>query len=227
MKKLLAIVAAAAFLPIWTAVADDSSAVKRLRKATFVLDQAKATIPHSTLASAECIAVLPGVKRGAFLFGASYGAGYASCRTPRGWSAPAGIDMHTGSVGLQAGGEETDYVILIMGPDARKKMLDSNLKFNASASAAAGTTGPSTDEMGSDVLVWARSGGAFAGLDVSGGRLTQDNSANKALYGYKMPNALILEGKVYPPAIAQTWGRTLPRHPATQSGTSTHPSTQH
>jgi len=216
MKKLLAIVAAAAFLPIAAAVADESSAVSRLHKAVQVLDQAKVTIPPEMLANAQCIAVLPNVKRGAFIFGATYGAGYASCRTPQGWSAPAGVELQGGSVGLQAGGQEANYVILIMGRNARERLLNNNLKFDASASAAAGTAGPSTDETGRDVLVWAQSGGVFAGVNVSGARLSQDSSANKALYGHKMPNSLILEGRVQTPPVARPFERALPQYAAAQ-----------
>lgn len=223
MKKLLAIIAAAALLPIAAAAEKESSASERLQKAAMVLNEAKATIPADTLDDAQCIAVLPNVKRGAFLFSATYGAGFASCRTPGGWSAPAGIDMRAGSVGLQAGGQETDYIILVMGDTARYRLINNDLRFDASAKAAAGTSGPATDESRRDVIVWARSGGAFAGVDVGGARLSQDDSANKALYGYKAPNAMILEGRVASPPAAQPFeralaGREVVPHAAVQQG---------
>lgn len=212
MKKILSIVAAAAFLPFMAVAADESSAAQRLEKATQVLQQAKQTIPADMLARAQCIAVLPDVKRGAFIFGATYGAGFASCRTPSGWSAPAGIAMQGGSVGLQAGATEADYVVLVMGQNARDRLLNNDLEFNARAAAALGTTGPATDETADNVIVWARSGGAFAGVDVSGARLVQDSSANEKLYGHKMPNSLILQGQVQPPPVSRPFEQALPGH---------------
>ncbi|MGE5489521.1 MAG: lipid-binding SYLF domain-containing protein [bacterium] len=211
MKKLLAFIAAAAFLPFVAAAADKSSEAQRLDKSAEVLREAKQTIPADMLARAQCIAVLPDVKRGAFIFGATYGAGFASCRTQTGWSPPAGISMQGGSVGLQAGGSSADYVILVMGQNARDRLLNNDLKFDARASAALGTTGPSTDETGQDVVVWARSGGAFAGVDVNGARLTQDSSANEKLYGHKVPNSLILEGQVQAPPASRSFEQALPR----------------
>ncbi len=210
MKKLLAIIAAVAVLPVAVMAADQSAAVQRLDTAATVLNQAKATIPAKMLADAQCIAVLPGIKRGAFIVGATYGAGYASCRTPTGWSAPAGISMHAGSIGLQAGGTEANYVILIMGQDARQQLLNNNLKFSAKASAVAGAGGPSTDETGK-IVVWAQSGGVFAGADISGAQIGQDDSANKALYGREIPNSQILEGKVMAPPAARPFEAALPQ----------------
>lgn len=208
MKKLLAIISAAALLPIAAAAAEQNSTTERLKQAAMVLKEGRATIPADTFAEAQCIAVLPNVKRGAFLFSATYGAGFASCRTPSGWSAPAGVDMRAGSVGLQAGGQETDYIILVMGETARYRLINNDLRFDASAKAAAGTSGPSTDER-EGVMVWARSGGAFAGVDVGGARLSQDDSANKALYGYKAPNAMVLDGRVASPPAAQPFDQAL------------------
>src|SRR5207302_3399581 len=117
----------------------------RIEAAGTVLDEIEAApdqrIPEEVLGSAECVAVVPSLLKGGFVFGGRYGKGVASCRTSKGWSAPAFFTIGGGSFGLQIGGEAVDLVMLIMNKDGMKNLLSSNFKLGADASAAAGPVG--------------------------------------------------------------------------------------
>ncbi|HOQ43901.1 MAG TPA: lipid-binding SYLF domain-containing protein [Bryobacteraceae bacterium] len=168
-------------------------------------------IPEGDLAKARCIAVIPGLKRGAFIVGAQHGAGFASCRTTAGWSAPAAVKLSGGSIGLQAGGEESDVVMALLNPNAQYQLLQEGLKFGTNATAMAGSVGRVTDNARADALVWSRSGGAFAGVSVNGATLRADDDANRDLYGAGISPELVLSGRVQPPQAADQFMQILSR----------------
>ncbi len=184
--------------------------VSRLNQSTNVLLEMSAG-PHVTegdLARARCIAVIPALKQGAFIVGVRHGAGFASCRTTAGWSAPAAVEISGGSVGLQAGGQESDVVLALLSPAAEHQLLQQRLKFGTNATVMAGSVGKVTEKSHADALVWSRSGGAFAGVGVgvNGATLKADESANRELYGRGITLEQVLSGRVRtPPVAAQFW----------------------
>jgi lipid-binding SYLF domain-containing protein len=145
--KRLSLLVVAAFLATGAFASDDSGskAVERVQSAADVLNEIQAApdqgIPEDVLASAECVAVVPSLLKGGFVVGARYGKGVASCRTPKGWSAPAFFTIEGGSFGLQIGGQAVDLVMLVMNDDGMQHLLSSKFKLGADASVAAGPVG--------------------------------------------------------------------------------------
>jgi lipid-binding SYLF domain-containing protein len=186
---------------------------QRLNQSAEVLSQmagtSGATIPTQALKRAQCIVVIPNMKSGAFLVGAQYGKGFASCRTAQGWSAPAPFAAEGGSVGLQAGGEEQDLVLLLMDQNARSNLLLDNLKLGANASVEAGSTTSKPKQTNADVLAYSHSNGIFAGAEVNGVSIHADSDALPKLYGPNVTAAQVLEGQVAPPQQAGQFDSTL------------------
>lgn len=187
-----------------------NDAVSRLDAASDVMTEIMAApdkgIPQDLLGKAECIVVVPGLKKGAFIIGAKYGKGFISCRKPSGvgWSAPASIRVEGGSFGFQIGGSETDVVLLVMNEGGVKKLLSSKFTVGADASAAAGPVGrdssAQTDaQMRAEILTYSRSRGVFAGISLEGATLRPDDDWNKELYGKQMTNQDIVMGNTAPP----------------------------
>lgn len=165
-------------------------------------------IPEDLLKDAHCIVVVPSMKSGAFVVGADYGRGFASCRTGSGWSAPAAIKVEGGSFGFQIGGSETEVVMLVMNKKGMDRLLSTKFTLGGEAKVAAGPVGRSgqakTDAaMTAEILSYSRAKGVFAGVALTGATLREDDSANKDLYGKEIPNRTILMGSVEPPASAQ------------------------
>jgi len=197
----------AAVLP---ALAADDTA-ERLGKAATVfktMTQSGHGIPAEKLASADCIAVIPGFKKGAAVVGVGYGRGFISCRTGNGWSAPGAVTVETGSLGVQLGGEETDIVILSLDKEKRSKLLSDRFAIGSDASAAWGNGKTAHDDPNAKILFFGKTKGAFAGFGLDGATLKPDESGNKALYGKKISNSEVVEGETTP-AIAQPFMRTL------------------
>lgn len=170
--------------------------------------------PEDVLASAKCVAVVPSLMKGGFIFGANYGKGVATCRTAKGWSAPAPITIKGGSWGAQIGGEAVDLVMLVMNDKGMQNLLDSKFKIGADVSGAAGPIGreaaANTDwKMRSEVLTYSRARGAFAGITLNGAAITQDTDDTKLLYGRDVPFRTILTGAVPPPRGTQAFLRTV------------------
>jgi lipid-binding SYLF domain-containing protein len=166
-------------------------------------------IPDDLFKKADCVAVIPGLKKGAFIFGGEFGKGVVSCRTGQTWSAPAFLEMEKGSAGLQIGGESTDLVLLVMNRSGLDKLLGDKVTLGADVSAAAGPVGrdaaASTDaRLTAHILAYARSKGAFAGIDVSGGSLRPDKKANADAYGTGVTAREVVNGQkgTAPPAAA-------------------------
>jgi len=187
---------------------DQSDIEKRIQNAANVLNEVMSekdkAIPDKIMSEAECVAVVPSMVKIAVGFGGSHGKGVATCRTPNGWSAPAPLSITGGSWGLQIGGQAIDLVMLVMNKKGMEALLSSKFKIGADASAAAGPVGrqgeASTDwKMKSEVLTYSRARGIFAGIDLSGAKISQDRDETRVLYGKMIPFATILSGKVSPP----------------------------
>jgi len=191
-----------------TSTKDESDIEKRIKNAAQVLEevmgQKDKAIPDKIMSDAECIAVVPSMVKIAIGFGGSHGKGVATCRTETGWSAPAPFGITGGSWGLQIGGQAIDLVMLVMNKKGMDALLSSKFKIGADASAAAGPVGrqseASTDwKMKSEVLTYSRARGIFAGIDLSGAKISQDADETRILFGKMIPFATILSGKIAPP----------------------------
>jgi lipid-binding SYLF domain-containing protein len=168
------------------------------------------SIPQDLLNKSQCIVIVPGLKKGAFIFGGKYGRGFAVCRKDNGvgWSAPGGVRVEGGSFGFQIGGAETDVVMLVMNRGGMDKLLTSRFTLGGDASVAAGPVGrdssAQTDAlMNAQILTWSRQRGVFGGIALTGATLREDNDANRELYGREYSNRDILDGKVGVPKGAQ------------------------
>jgi lipid-binding SYLF domain-containing protein len=191
---------------------DDMDEAKRLENAGTVIDEilnVPDNIPQDLLDKARCVVVLPSVLKAAFIVGGSYGRGVMVCRTGehfRGpWGAPAMYALEGGSVGLQIGGQATDFVIIVMNDRGASSLLKSKVKLGADAAVAAGPKGrdasANTDAyLRAEMLSYSRSRGAFAGISLEGSTLRPDNDANRKLYGKDASAAeIITESKVEAP----------------------------
>ena len=169
-----------------------------------------AEIPQTILASAKCVAVIPDMVKGGFVFGGKHGRGLATCRTANGWSAPAPITISGGSWGAQIGVQSADVVLLFMNDGAVQSLLHDKLKLGGEASVAAGPVGrnaqAATDlKLNSQILSYSRTKGLYAGLDLSGAAVRQDMDTTVALYGKSIPFGTILSGQVPPPPKAMAF----------------------
>ena len=198
--KLIAVVALGAAL-----AAAQTDADKRAQEAASVLNEVMSipekSIPQDLLNKAECVVIMPGMKKGAFIVGGKYGRGFASCRKEGnvGWSAPAGMRIEGGSVGFQIGRAETDVIMLVMNQRGMQKLLTSKFTLGADASVAAGPLGRDTSAqtdalMHAEILTWSRQRGVFAGISLNGATMREDGDANTELYGSKLPNKQIVTG---------------------------------
>ncbi|MFY9907060.1 MAG: lipid-binding SYLF domain-containing protein [Terriglobales bacterium] len=212
MLKRILVVTTLILLVTLTAVASDrEDDVNRTQKAAQVFHEIMNTpdqgIPSDLLESAKCIAIIPGDKKFAFIFGGSYGRGLATCRTEHGWSAPMFVAIDSGSVGYQIGGSSTDIVMLFMNQHALQSLMSDKFKLGGDASVAAGPVGRSaaagTDlKLNAEILSYSRSKGVFAGVSLDGAVMQADKSGDKAMYGDEVTRHEILDGKVAVPASA-------------------------
>lgn len=212
MKKLLCLMLLAGFAVSARAADDAQSADARLDAAKNVIDQIMSvpdkSIPDAIAQRAVCVGVVPGMVKGAFIFGADYGQGVVTCRTEHGWSAPVFIRMAGGSWGLQIGGKSTDLVLVAVNQKGFQDLLHSKFKIGAGVSAAAGPVGrsaqASTDaSLHAELLTWSRSRGAFAGIDLSGVTVTQNKGDTETVDGTGHSEGQILRGDVPPPPAAR------------------------
>jgi SH3 domain-containing YSC84-like protein 1 len=195
--------------------ADDEREEDRVKDAGVVLKEIlniPDDIPQDLLDKAECLIILPSVKKAAFGVGASYGRGVMVCRSGahyKGkWGAPALYALEGASIGFQIGGQATDFVLLVMNPKGAESLLYSKVKLGADASAAAGPKGRTAEGatdivMSAEILSYSRNKGLFAGVSLEGSTLRSDGSANEKLYKRKLTaKEIIREGKVRIPACA-------------------------
>lgn len=167
-------------------------------------------IPEEVLEHAKCIAVVPHMLKGGFVFGGENGRGVVSCRTAEGWSAPAFFAITGGSWGLQIGVEGVDLVMVIQNDRGMREMLASKFELGADASAAAGPVGrhasANTDwKMNVEILTYSRARGAFAGLTLDGASIRRDDDSTRAIYGPHVSSRSILKGQVAAPATAASF----------------------
>jgi lipid-binding SYLF domain-containing protein len=214
----------AGMLSVGVSYAGDSAAT-RLKSSAEVLTEIMATpdkgIPQELLEKSECIVIVPGMKKAAFIVGGNYGRGFMLCREPSGtgWSAPAGVKVEGGSVGFQIGGSETDVVMLVMNKGGAEKLLSSKFTLGADASVAAGpvgrTSSAGTDlKMNAEILTYSRARGVFAGIALDGATLRPDDDSNAELYPTKPTNKEIVMGKTKAPAAASQLIAELNRYSA-------------
>ncbi len=212
MKKLLSLMLLAGFAISARAADDAQKADSRLDAAKTVIDQIMSVpdhaVPNDIARRAVCVGVVPGMVKGAFIFGADYGQGVVTCRTANGWSAPVFIRMAGGSWGLQAGGQSTDLVLVAVNQKGFQDLLHNKFKIGAGVSAAAGPVGrdaqASTDaSLHAELLTWSRSRGVFAGIDLSGVTVTQNKPDTDSIDGSDHSEDQILHGDVPAPAAAK------------------------
>ena len=212
MKKVMFVLAMLSLSTLCWAGSAREDATDRLGNATSVMHEIMGMpdkgIPEEVLEHAKCVAVIPHMVKGGFVFGAEGGKGVATCRTANGWSAPAFITISGGSWGLQIGVEAVDVVMIFQNDKAMQRLLSSNFQVGADASAAAGPVGrhatAGTDwKLDTEILTYSRAKGAFAGLTLTGASLRQDNDSRHAIYGTKATTRALLLGKVPVPAVAK------------------------
>ncbi|HVV45969.1 MAG TPA: lipid-binding SYLF domain-containing protein [Bryobacteraceae bacterium] len=181
-------------------------------------------VPQDLLNRAECVVLVPGLKKAGFVFGAKYGRGFALCRhaSGTGWTAPAAIRIEGGSFGFQIGASEQDVLLLVMNETGMKHLLSNKFTVGAEATAAAGPVGrdasAQTDAvMRAEMLSYSRSRGLFAGISLQGATLRPDADANEELYGKPIENRTILTTAVAPPPAAAKLETLLNRNSARQS----------
>jgi lipid-binding SYLF domain-containing protein len=196
----------------------------RIEDAATVLEQLHQTpdhdIPQNLWEDASCVAVIPSVKKAAFILGGEYGKGLMSCRKNGAWTAPAFIELEKGSIGFQIGGESVDLVLLVMNDKGVNHLLQDKVALGAEASVAGGPVGRDaramTDaQLQAEILSYSRSQGLFAGVNLTGGVLHPDEEANADLYGASTtPRQILVDGQVTKPAAAEPFLTALTRHSA-------------
>ena len=197
----------------WAATAREATD-GRLEHAGAVLHEIMAApdkgIPEEVLEHAKCVAVVPHLLKGGFVFGAENGRGVATCRTENGWSAPAFFTITGGSWGLQIGVEGIDLVLVVQGDQGLEHLIGSMFEIGGDASAAAGPVGrhasADTDwKLNTEILTYSRAKGIFAGITLNGAAIRRDDDSTEAIYGHDVPTRRILHGEVAVPASAQSF----------------------
>src|SRR5277367_6314148 len=224
MRRNFLVVSALALsllIPAVASASDRDDDVARTHKAADVFREIMSTpdkgIPQDLLASAKCVAIVPGEVKFAFIFGGNYGRGVATCRTGHGWSAPMFVAVDGGSVGYQIGGSSTDLVMLFMNDHALKSLLGDKFKLGADASVAAGPVGRNaaagTDaRLSAEILSYSRTKGVFAGVSLDGSVVQADKSGDKAMYGDSVTRKEILGKETPVPESAQSLIHEIARY---------------
>lgn len=191
----------------------ESKAAERAETAasalTAITNAPDKVIPKEILQSAKCVVMIPGMKKAGFIVGGRYGRGYATCRTATDWSAPAPVFLGGGSYGMQIGGADVDVLLSVMDDKGTQRLLSSKFEIGVDASAAAGPIGRSASaetnwKLTSEILSYSRARGLFAGLELNGAKLQQDDDTTQELYGRVIPFRDILSGSVPTPvAVAK------------------------
>lgn len=183
-----------------------------------VLDAKDKGIPEDLLGKAQCVGVIPNLKRAGFIVGAKYGKGVVVCRTDTGWSAPSTVIVEGGSIGFQIGAGETDLVFVVMNHRGMEHIMSDKFTVGGDASAMAGPIGRSTTAetdamLNAEILSWSRSRGIFAGVSLEGATLRPDHKDNREMYGRDVSQREILTGVVRRPAGAEALYADLDRFP--------------
>jgi len=227
--KALAVTATLMLSSVGMYAAD--SATKNLAEAADVFTEIMATpdkgIPQDLLEKAQCVLIVPGMKKAAFVVGGQFGRGFATCRNKggTGWGAPAAVRIEGGSVGFQIGGSSTDIVMLVMSQRGMEKLLSDKFTLGADASVAAGPVGrtanANTDaSMTAEMLSWSRSKGLFAGISLNGATVRNDLDSNAEMYGHKMTNKEVITSDMKPPESAHALIASLDKYSMRKEGSS-------
>lgn len=179
-----------------------------------LMDTPDKGIPLDIAAKAQCVVVVPSFKKAAFVFGAQYGQGVATCRTAKGWSAPVFVQMEGASFGFQIGGQSTDLVLVGVTHNSVEDLLKDKVKLGGDISVAAGPVGrdsqaSTTDLANAEFLTYSRNKGLFAGIDLSGDVVHQNSADTNAFYGKDIPFKTILSGGVPTPPSAAHFVKTV------------------
>jgi len=218
MKQICTALCLSTALTLSAHAADKQQIDQRVRASQLVLHELMATpdhsIPDNIAEHATCVAVIPGVKKGAFVVGGQYGQGVVTCRTGHGWSAPAFIQLTGASFGFQIGGESTDLVLVGETHDAFERLLQDKVKLGADVSVAAGPVGRNSQAATTEIpntgfLAYSRSKGVFAGIDLSGDVIHQNHDDTNAYYGNNASYQAILTGHVPAPPSAAPFEHTV------------------
>jgi lipid-binding SYLF domain-containing protein len=218
IKKFMQIACISTALTISAHAADEQKLDARIEAAHQVLHELMGTpdkgIPEDIAAKATCVAVVPGYKTGAFVVGGQYGQGVVSCRTGHGWSAPAFIQITGASVGFQIGGESTDLVLVAMSHDGFERLLHDKVKLGGDASVAAGPVGRNTQASTTELanagfLSYSRNKGIFAGVDLTGDVVNQNQNDTATYYGKDVSYEKILTGGVPVPSTSAHFVATV------------------
>ena len=203
------------------AASDKEKLADRLKDAGMVVNQIMSTpdkgIPSQILSGASCVVVVPAYKKAAFLIGGQYGQGVATCRTPKGWSSPVFVQLAGGSFGFQIGGQSTDLVLVAMNKQGLQDMLKNKFKIGGDAAASAGPVGRNaqagTDwKLNAEFLTYSRSKGLFAGIDLDGTVLSQNQDDTRTFYGADVPYTSVLGGGQPTPPEARPFVRTVAKY---------------
>jgi SH3 domain-containing YSC84-like protein 1 len=207
------LVGALCLTPLFAPAEEPSDRVTAAAQVFKDLSIAESGLPINVLNKADCVIILPSVKKASFIVGAQYGKGVMVCRSGANfngpWGAPIMMQSSGGSFGLQAGGQATDFVILVMNDDGARSVLKGRAKLGAETSIAAGPVGrnaeaSTTATMQAQMLSYSRAQGVFAGVSLSGTSLGPSDDDNEKLYGKKVSAQEIFAGSVKPPASAAT-----------------------
>jgi len=220
---MMRILALSASVVLAASVLAAETAQERLADSARVFSEVMRTpdkgIPQDLLGKAQCVVIIPGMKKAAFVVGAEYGRGFAECRHEdgKGWGAPAAVRMEGGSFGFQIGASDTDVILLVMNRHGMVRLTEDKVQLGADASVAAGpvgrTTSAATDaSMTAEMLSWSRTKGLFAGISLNGATLRPDADRNLEIYGTKMSNKDVLMGSMAPPEAARPLIRELDRY---------------
>jgi SH3 domain-containing YSC84-like protein 1 len=221
MKRLLLMLCIAGMATPAFCASDVEKLDSRIDSARAVVEEIMSTpdkaIPYGIAKNAVCIGVVPGMVKGAFIFGAEYGQGVVTCRTGHGWSAPVFIRMAGGSFGFQIGGQGTDLILVATNQKGYQDLLQSKFKIGGDAAAAAGPVGRDTQaatdiSMRAELLTWSRARGLFAGVDLNGISVSQNKDDTDVFYGAPHTFESILHGNVPPPSGAQPFLETIRKY---------------
>jgi SH3 domain-containing YSC84-like protein 1 len=236
IKRMFSTLMALVLLALPLLAAGDKKETERLENCGMIIKEVMDipdNIPEDLIDKADCIIVFPSVLKAAFIVGGSYGRGAMTCRSGEHftgpWSAPTMMALEGGSVGLQLGGQATDFVLLVMNPRGAHSILSSKVKLGGDASVAAGPVGrtanASTDvTMRAEVLSYSRNRGLFAGLSLEGSTVRPDNDGNERIYGKKVEaESIVFKGAVaVPPSAQKLIGYLNQKSPKNTSEAATH-----
>lgn len=207
--------------------ADKNDVVKRLNASAEVFNEVMGVpdkaIPKELLEKAECVVIVPNLKKGGFIVGAKYGKGFMTCKTASGWSGPSAIKVEGGSIGAQIGGGETDVILVVMNKGGAEKLMRSEFTLGGDAGVMAGPVGrdstAQTDAlMNAQILSYSRARGLFAGIALTGATLRSDDKDNEYLYGKPVEHKAVLTGAVSRPAAGNILISALNKYAVTAAG---------